>query len=205
LEQIESKIQDKENIDTQKSNSQSDQITKLEIIIKEKLESIERKCVDVINTSNKDEEHGKHFQNLQYKAPDASNNVLTLNGRTTQENKMETDNHFSSHHDEPPIIHNQNNQYYGNTQLWIVGTSVVKDLRKSLMYRSRNVIITTLRDKTVRGAQEFLDSGKLFAENILYQVGSNDLDEKEPTQVAEEIERLIINTKKMFSEKPNNY
>ncbi|CAG2238824.1 unnamed protein product [Mytilus edulis] len=68
------------------------------------------------------------------------------------------------------------------------------------MYRFKKVSITTLRDKTVQGAKEFLETGKINAKNILFQVGSNDLEAKQPTNVVEEIEQLIVDTKKSMPE-----
>lgn len=62
------------------------------------------------------------------------------------------------------------------------------------MYRFKKVSITTLRDKTVQGAKE---TGKINAKNILFQVGSNDLEVKLPTNVVEEIEQFVIDTKNM--------
>ncbi|CAC5362708.1 unnamed protein product [Mytilus coruscus] len=64
------------------------------------------------------------------------------------------------------------------------------------MYRFKKVSITTLRDKTIQGAKEFLETGKMNAKNILFQVGSNDLEVIQPKNVVEEIEQLIIDTKK---------
>lgn len=73
------------------------------------------------------------------------------------------------------------------------------------MYRFKKVSITTLRDKTVQGAKEFLETGKINAKNILFQVGSNDLEAKQPTNVVEEIEQLIVDTKKKHARKSNYY
>ena len=66
------------------------------------------------------------------------------------------------------------------------------------MYKYKKVNIKTLRDKTIRGAQEFLESGHINAENILYQVGSNDLEECEPTEVVKNMEKLIIDTQRQI-------
>ena len=35
-----------------------------------------------------------------------------------------------------------------DNDLWIIGTSIVKDLRGRRMYRNKSVRITTLKDKT---------------------------------------------------------
>ena len=189
LEQIESKIQDKANTNTVKSHAE--QIAKLESVVCEKLEVIQEKCEEVINTRKKEE----GSDNKGIDVTQSQNQKLSEN-KISQE-KVEKDNNFPLNHEEHHIPSNQIGGS-NNTQLWIVGTSVVKDLKKSLMYRSQNVTITTLKDKTVRGAQEFLNSGKLSADNILYQVGSNDLEMKDPSEVVEEIERLIINTKELL-------
>ena len=41
-------------------------------------------------------------------------------------------------------------------QFWLVGSSVIKDLKPKLIYKYKRMRITTLRDKTVQGTQEFL-------------------------------------------------
>ena len=91
---------------------------------------------------------------------------------------------------------NRNNQNMNN-QLWIVGTSIVKDVKKNLMYKSRKVQITTLGDKTLQGALDLIEDKGVNTANILYQVGSNDLDETGPDFVVEKMEELIVKTKKI--------
>lgn len=44
------------------------------------------------------------------------------------------------------------------------------------------------------GASEFLMSGKLKANNIAYQVGSNDLDDSTTEEVVNSIKRLALDT-----------
>lgn len=45
-------------------------------------------------------------------------------------------------------------------------------------YNSKRVGITTLHDKKIRGAQEFIQSEKVQASAVMFQVGSNDLEQK---------------------------
>ncbi|CAG2226232.1 unnamed protein product [Mytilus edulis] len=66
------------------------------------------------------------------------------------------------------------------------------------MYRNRAVKITTLYDKTIYGATQFLKSGKVKAKNVMFQIGSNDLDTKEAEEVLLEIEKLVDETKKIL-------
>ena len=56
------------------------------------------------------------------------------------------------------------------------------------MFKFKKVNITTLRDKIIRGAQGFIESGNINAEKILYQVGSNDLEDCEPEEVVGNME-----------------
>ena len=70
--------------------------------------------------------------------------------------------------------HNQTTDF--ETNCWIIGTSVVKDLVASRMYRRKNIRITTLKEKTIRGAKALIKSGKVSAANLILQVGSNDID-----------------------------
>ena len=82
-------------------------------------------------------------------------------------------------------------------KFWVVGSSIVKDLRKNLIYKYKKTNITTLRDKTVYGASEFLMSGKLKANNIAYQVGSNDLEDSTAGEVVNSIKRLVLDTQRL--------
>ncbi|CAG2242536.1 unnamed protein product [Mytilus edulis] len=59
------------------------------------------------------------------------------------------------------------------------------------IFRYQSAKITTLRDKTIKGAIEFLETGKLKADNIAYQVGSNDLDEKSAEEVVNDMKKLL--------------
>lgn len=68
------------------------------------------------------------------------------------------------------------------------------------MYRFKRVNITTLHDKTIRGASEFLESEKLDSANIVYQIGSNDLEESEPEEVADSMEKLQLDTQRLLPE-----
>lgn len=63
------------------------------------------------------------------------------------------------------------------------------------MYKNKKTICTTLEDKTVYGAINFVRSGKINTKNLVYQVGSNDLETKSPDEVMKEIERLVRETK----------
>ena len=59
------------------------------------------------------------------------------------------------------------------------------------MYRNKLVRVTTLKDKTVNGAKNYIGTGKVQARNLLLQIGSNDLNKKSPNEVLHEIEDLI--------------
>ena len=63
-------------------------------------------------------------------------------------------------------------------------------------YKFKKVNITTLRDNTIRGAQGFIELGNINAENMPYQVGSNDLEDCEPEEVVENVEKLILDTQR---------
>lgn len=94
--------------------------------------------------------------------------TLHLHVRQTSDDKDE----IYSNEDFPIIRKNTNSVLYSeqnNPQerqnrrennsefdVWIVGTSVVKDLNPKLMYKNRKVRRTTLWDKTVAGAIDFV-------------------------------------------------
>ena len=85
-----------------------------------------------------------------------------------------------------------------NYDVWIIGSSLVKDLRPKKMYRNKKIRVTTLQDKTVSGAIQFLKSGKVKADTVLYQIGSNDLEENSPDDVMKEVEELVNTTKEIL-------
>ena len=75
-----------------------------------------------------------------------------------------------------------------------MGSSIVRDLKPKLIYRYKKTRVTTLRDKTIFGATEFLKLGHIITNVMAYQVGSNDLEEKSPEEDIREIESLILST-----------
>ena len=80
-----------------------------------------------------------------------------------------------------------------NSKIWIMGTSIVKDLDGRKIYRNRNTRITTLRDKTVHGGKEFIKEMRIHRDTsvIMVQVGSNDLGDKDAGEVIDQYEELI--------------
>ncbi|VDI50342.1 Hypothetical predicted protein [Mytilus galloprovincialis] len=68
------------------------------------------------------------------------------------------------------------------TDVWIIGSSIIKDLDAKKMYQYKRVKVTTLHDKTVFGATKFIASGKVKAKNIVFQIGSNDIEERQADQ-----------------------
>ena len=78
----------------------------------------------------------------------------------------------------------------------MVGSSIVRDLKPKLIYKYKKTRATTLRDKSIFGATEFLKLGQISTNVMAYQVGSNDLEEKSPEEVIREIESLILSTQK---------
>lgn len=77
-----------------------------------------------------------------------------------------------------------------NFDFWIVGTSIVKNVYGNKMYKNKKVRVTKLWEKTVEGAIKFIRTGKVKTKNLLFQVGSNDLEDKSPENVLNEIEEL---------------
>jgi hypothetical protein len=51
--------------------------------------------------------------------------------------------------------------------------------------------VTTLLDKTVNGAKNYILTGKVKAKIILFQIGSNDLNKMSLSEVRHEIEDLV--------------
>ena len=88
-----------------------------------------------------------------------------------------------------------------NSKIWIMGTSIVKDLDGRKIYRNRNTRITTLRDKTVHGTKEFIKEMRIHRDTsvIMVQVGSNDLGDKDAGEVIDQYEDLIDQIKQFRS------
>ena len=81
-----------------------------------------------------------------------------------------------------------------------MGSSITKDLDGRKLFKNRNTRITTLRDKTVRGAIEYIHEKKIRNDIsvIMFQIGSNDLDNAEAGEVIEEYEQLVDQTSKNY-------
>ncbi|CAG2221443.1 unnamed protein product [Mytilus edulis] len=93
---------------------------------------------------------------------------------------------------------NSTNENTPKANLWIIGSSIVKDLNGRRIYRNKNTRINTLRDKTVFGATQFIKLEKVSAENVLFQIGSNDLERKQADCVLKEVEYLVATTRRIL-------
>ena len=92
-----------------------------------------------------------------------------------------------SHHN--PTLSNAKDP--NSADVWIIGTSITKDLIPKKMYLNKKVRATTLQDKIIAGARNYIKSGKVQSDKIVLQVGSNDLESKTPEEVIQELEDLI--------------
>ncbi|XP_071178016.1 uncharacterized protein MCAP_0864-like [Mytilus edulis] len=97
-------------------------------------------------------------------------------------------------------IEKSKNTNIQKVDLWVIGSSIVKDLDGKKMYKNKQVKITTLRDKTVEGATKFVKLGTVHAKNVLLQIGSNDLEQKTPDDVLQEVELLVRELKSTLPE-----
>ncbi|CAG2192101.1 unnamed protein product [Mytilus edulis] len=92
----------------------------------------------------------------------------------------------------------KSNEPQRNIDVLIIGTSVVKDLEPRKIYRNKQVKINTLKEKTIKGARSFIQSqsNKTPINNVVIQVGSNDLDfEDSVDQVIPPFMELLKETK----------
>lgn len=87
-----------------------------------------------------------------------------------------------------------------NADLWIIGSSIVKNLDGRKIYNNKITRISTLQDKTILGATEFIKMKKVNCGKIMYQIGSNDLDntDSDVSDIIEEYENLIEVTRKEY-------
>ncbi|CAC5391282.1 unnamed protein product [Mytilus coruscus] len=88
-------------------------------------------------------------------------------------------------------LRNENSRHSDTYDLLIIGSSIIKDLDGKRMYKHRKVKITTLHDKTVFGAIQYIKSFRDKAKHIMFQIGSNDIEQKTPDEVIQEIEELV--------------
>lgn len=97
-----------------------------------------------------------------------------------KENFKETRNNKTggslTNHNENETSKNRNSQDEIKYDVHIIGSSIVKGLVPNRIYR--NTRVTTLNDKTIEGAIDFANRGKLQGKHIVYQIGSNESDEK---------------------------
>ena len=141
----------------------------------EKLNKIENDLALVKHqsTNNENLEKRKEESDKHTKEADVSTKVDESQDRNEQDEDEESDDDVC------------------DNDLWIIGTSIVKDLRGRRMYRNKSVRITTLKDKTIYGATQLMKYGRMFAKHIMFQVGSNELENKEPDDIMEKLEKLV--------------
>ncbi|CAG2186411.1 unnamed protein product [Mytilus edulis] len=131
--------------------------------------------------------NNKPLTNIGSKTNDENNNI----------NKNTKNSNTASNSSSTEQIKNEMKDI---TDVWIIGSSIIKDLDAKRMYQYKRVKVTTLHDKTVYGATKFIASGKVKAKNIVFQIGSNDIEERQADQVIMEIENLIQQTKECVPE-----
>ena len=141
----------------------------------EKLNKIENDLALVKHqsTNNENLEKRKEESDKHTKEADVSTKVDESQDRNEQDEDEESDDDVC------------------DNDLWIIGTSIVKDLRGRRMYRNKSVRITTLKDKTIYGATQLMKYGRMSAKHIMFQVGSNELENKETDDIMEKLEKLV--------------
>lgn len=101
-----------------------------------------------------------------------------------------------SEHENLSTSYNNSNRFdsqendKNKVHLWIVGSSIIKDFKAKLIYRQKNVKLTTLRDKTIYSARQLLKDKSFDVDNILFQITAED--------VIEDATLLISDTKKLY-------
>lgn len=165
----------------------------------QKLEKIIAQSVEIVDKIDKTKMIDKREEvcsDNQHTCSTADTNTVGANERnkndrrrTSASNAQET----AGQNFNPQMSSNRN-----KANLWIIGSSIVKDLDGRRMYKNKITRINTLRDKTVYGAAQFIKLEKISAENVIFQIGSNDLDSKEPDDVLQEVENLVEITKQIL-------
>ncbi|CAG2246638.1 unnamed protein product [Mytilus edulis] len=90
-----------------------------------------------------------------------------------------------------PTLRKENSHHRDTYDLLIIGSSIIKDIDGKRLYKNRKVKVITLHDKTVFGAIQYIKSFRDKAKHIMFQIGSNDIEQKTPDEVIEEIEELV--------------
>ncbi|CAC5420275.1 unnamed protein product [Mytilus coruscus] len=144
-------------------------------------------------------------QTVHVATRNSNNKPLTKVGsKTNDENNTMVYNNNNTTHSATASNSNSTEQIQNEmrdiTDVWIIGSSIIKDLDAKKMYQYKRVKVTTLHDKTVFGATKFITSGKVKAKNIVFQIGSNDIEERQTKQVIMEVENLIQQTKECVPE-----
>lgn len=109
---------------------------------------------------------------------DINKTKITNKAQSQEQHEQETvDKHVEAEHD---------------WDCWILGSSIIRDLIARKMYRRKRVKITTLREKTIRGAKSVVKNSKISPASLVLQIGSNDLDfEDEDEPVIQEMVELL--------------
>ncbi|CAG2247486.1 unnamed protein product [Mytilus edulis] len=165
-----------------------------------KLDSLEGMCKEIHCIVKENNTHDEEIQQNQIHVHVDKNDHNKRNHNAhTSENHVKQDtsrvkSKNESKRDEKRLNSKENNN---EVKFWLVGSSIVKDMNAKKIFRYQSAKITTLRDKTIKGAIEFLETGKLKADNIAYQVGSNDLDEKSAEEVVNDMKKLVLATQRL--------
>ncbi|CAC5392778.1 unnamed protein product [Mytilus coruscus] len=191
------------------TNKISSQLTKDALEILKVSEENTKKIITAVNDNTDSESSDDEDSDSNPSSTEetfAKNKEKHIQTRESIENQLSkhkdnvdktTQDKFSDKQDYQPILNDKVSPFKQtdrnfDVDCWIIGTSVVKDLIARKIYRSKRVCITTLKEKTIRGAKAFIKTGKVSAANILLQVGSNDVDfDYDIENVAKEMRDLI--------------
>lgn len=160
------------------------------------------------NLDDKNTKFQKNLQQIEALCCDIKIDITRNERKTTtqEQNKgtrRDSDIYYAENNDESGHFHSPNNNRQSShekenrVKVWVVGSSLVKDLNPKKIYRYQSTKITPLHDKTIYGARGFLESGRLNAENIVYQIGSNDLENNSVDKVLADMENLVLNTQRL--------
>lgn len=170
----------------------------------EKVESIDRK-IEILQEQNAD------TKDLLNKV--RSNRIVNEEGQNTHDirksniDKSESDENSETSEEQIVPERNQDNQRerfseedsYGD-DLWIIGSSIIKDLNGNKMFYGKKVRVTKLHDKTLRGALQFIRTKQVQLQPrcIKFQVGSNDLESLDAEEAITKLERLVEETRRIY-------
>lgn len=194
-----------------KVNKNAEKFTELEkqiqYEVKQKVDNLEQQVFvirDELKNRKPEQETEENKNGSENPATKTNAESAKPSDKSADENKEsktnETENVASPKTGNVTYQNRHKNDYmqHDSYDVLIVGSSIIKDVNEKKMYKQKKVKVTVLNDKTVSGAIKYIKTCNVKAKNVVFQIGSNDIENKTVDNVIEEIEYLVQTTKRSF-------